>query len=124
MLLLFEFGEGCEDSLLNTRTRKWSKNWQFGMERFLQMRKMRAWKDGVVTFTSFILFGWTLLLSYVVWNPFTYNPHYKFAAACVATQFAVVIIGLAKANSCGEKVLGSALTVLSNERMLHLQHTQ
>lgn len=73
-----------------------------------------AWKNGIVTFVSFLCFGCTPLLSYVVLIPFTSNVHIKFGAACVVTAFALIVLGLAKARVSGEKYLSSAFTVLFN----------
>eukprot|EP00246_Nothoceros_aenigmaticus_P001969 TRINITY_DN12656_c0_g1_i1.p1 TRINITY_DN12656_c0_g1~~TRINITY_DN12656_c0_g1_i1.p1 ORF type:complete len:291 (-),score=55.53 TRINITY_DN12656_c0_g1_i1:144-1016(-) len=72
------------------------------------------WKHGLVTFISFLSFGCTPLLTYLIASPFTDNPHIKFAAACVVTALALVFLGLAKAKISGQAYLPSALTVLLN----------
>lgn len=72
------------------------------------------WKHGVVTFISFLAFGCTPLLTYLIASAFTSNPQVKFAAACVVTAVALVLLGLAKAKISGQGYLSSALTVLFN----------
>ncbi|CAM6127523.1 unnamed protein product [Calypogeia fissa] len=73
-----------------------------------------AWKNGVVTFVSFLCFGCTPIFAYVILNPFTNNVHVKFASACLVTALALIVLGIAKARISGGKYLSSALTVLSN----------
>ncbi|MCO5546956.1 hypothetical protein L7F22_000395 [Adiantum nelumboides] len=72
------------------------------------------WKNGCVTFLSFLCFGCTPLLAYVILNPFTSNSQIKFAAATVVTVIALVTLGLAKAKISGQKYLSSVLMVLLN----------
>ncbi|CAM6117882.1 unnamed protein product [Calypogeia fissa] len=73
-----------------------------------------AWKNGIVTFVSFLGFGCTPILAYVILSPFTNNVHVKFASACLVTALALIVLGIAKARISGGKYLSSALTVLSN----------
>ncbi|KAI5069473.1 hypothetical protein GOP47_0015774 [Adiantum capillus-veneris] len=72
------------------------------------------WKHGCVTFLSFLGFGCTPLLAYVILNPFTSNNQIKFAAAAVVTLIALVVLGLAKAKISGQKYLSSVLMVVLN----------
>ncbi|KAH7294605.1 hypothetical protein KP509_27G009500 [Ceratopteris richardii] len=74
----------------------------------------QLWKNGCVTFISFIGFGCMPLLTYVILNPFTSNVHLKFAVASAVTVVALIILGLAKAKISGEKYLSSMLMVLLN----------
>lgn len=73
-----------------------------------------AWKNGLVTFISFICFGCAPLLSFVLLNPFTNNVNFKFAAACLVTTLTLILLGIFKARISGEKWLGSILSVLGN----------
>lgn len=72
------------------------------------------WKHGCVTFVSFIGFGCTPLLAYVILNPFTSNSELKFGVACVVTTAALVVLGLAKAKISGQRYLSSVPMVLLN----------
>ena len=72
------------------------------------------WKNGFVTFISFIGFGCTPLLAYVVLNPFTENNRLKFGAACIVTAVALIVLGLAKAKISGRKYTSSISMVLLN----------
>ncbi|CAM6118749.1 unnamed protein product [Calypogeia fissa] len=70
-----------------------------------------AWKNGVVTFVSFLGFGCTPILAYVVLNSFTNNVLVKFACACLVTALALIVLGIAKARISGGKYLSSALWI-------------
>ncbi|XP_057510843.1 uncharacterized protein LOC130793241 isoform X2 [Actinidia eriantha] len=43
----------------------------------------KPWKNGLVTFVAFIVFGSAPLLSFLVLVPFTQNDSHKFVGACV-----------------------------------------
>lgn len=72
------------------------------------------WKHGLVTFVSFIGFGCTPLLTYVVLNPFTSDDQLKFGVACGVTALALIILGLAKAKISGQKYFMSVVMILLN----------
>lgn len=71
-------------------------------------------KNGLVTFCSFLAFGCTPLMSYLVLNPFTDNKNYKFLGACVVTLLALTLLGVAKARVSGQKHLSSVVVVVFN----------
>lgn len=58
----------------------------------------KAWKNGLVTFAAFILFGSAPLLSFLILIPFTNNNSIKFAGACILSVLALAILGAAKAK--------------------------
>uniref|UniRef100_A0A0C9RJ72 TSA: Wollemia nobilis Ref_Wollemi_Transcript_14993_1042 transcribed RNA sequence n=1 Tax=Wollemia nobilis TaxID=56998 RepID=A0A0C9RJ72_9CONI len=72
------------------------------------------WKHGVVTFVSFLVFGCTPLLSFLILIPFTRNPSVKFGGACLLAALALILLGLAKAKIAGHKYLTSGLMALLN----------
>merc|ERR1711915_28851 len=73
-----------------------------------------AWKSGVVTFISFLLFGCTPLLSFIVLLPVTHSDFLKFCGACVLSAVALLLLGIAKAKISGQSYVLSALMALSN----------
>jgi len=71
-------------------------------------------KNGCVTFASFLAFGSTPLLTYLILKPFTNNKDLKFLAACVVTILALALLGAAKARISGQKMLLSMVVVVFN----------
>ncbi|XP_074271240.1 uncharacterized protein LOC141596721 [Silene latifolia] len=74
----------------------------------------KPWKSGLVTFTSFLIFGSAPLLSFIILIPFTNDDNVKFIGACVLSGLALALLGLAKAKISGENYGISALVTLSN----------
>ncbi|KAI4311538.1 hypothetical protein MLD38_036425 [Melastoma candidum] len=74
----------------------------------------KPWKNGLVTFVSFIVFGSCPLLSFIILIPFTDNDTVKFIGACVLSAVALALLGLAKAKLAGESYMISALVTVIN----------
>ncbi|KAL9245320.1 hypothetical protein vseg_018984 [Gypsophila vaccaria] len=74
----------------------------------------KPWKSGLVTFTSFLLFGSAPLLSFIILIPFTDNDNIKFIGACILSALALALLGLAKAKISGESYGMSALVTFFN----------
>ncbi|XP_021717584.1 protein CCC1-like [Chenopodium quinoa] len=74
----------------------------------------KPWKSGLVTFTSFLLFGCAPLLSFIILIPFTNNDTIKFIGACILSVLALTLLGLAKAKISGGSYTLSALMTVSN----------
>lgn len=74
----------------------------------------KAWKSGVVTFASFIVFGSAPLLSFIVLIPFTRSDTLKFIGATVLSALALVLLGLAKARITGRNYAASATVTFFN----------
>ncbi|XP_018730593.2 uncharacterized protein LOC104445927 [Eucalyptus grandis] len=73
----------------------------------------KPWKNGLVTFVSFIVFGSAPLLSFIILIPFTDSDTIKFIGACVLSVLALVLLGIAKAKIAGQKyALSAFVTVL------------
>ncbi|KAL4382121.1 hypothetical protein HN51_005714 [Arachis hypogaea] len=76
--------------------------------------EVTPWKNGLVTFTSFMLFGSTPLLSFIILIPFTNNDTFKFIGACIVSAIALALLGVAKARISGERYMFSiAMTLFS-----------
>ncbi|KAL5718441.1 hypothetical protein ACHQM5_011342 [Ranunculus cassubicifolius] len=74
----------------------------------------KPWKNGLITFIAFLVFGSAPLLSYIILIPFTENQTVKFAGACVLSALALAILGIAKARIAGQNYLLSATTTVFN----------
>ncbi|KAL9228955.1 hypothetical protein vseg_004479 [Gypsophila vaccaria] len=74
----------------------------------------KPWKNGLVTFASFLVFGSAPLLSFIILIPFTNDDQVKFIGACVLSALALALLGLAKAKISGENYGVSALVTVSN----------
>ncbi|XP_051124153.1 uncharacterized protein LOC127246678 isoform X2 [Andrographis paniculata] len=74
----------------------------------------KPWKNGLVTFASFLVFGCAPLLAFIVLIPFTKSVKIKFMAACFMSALALAILGLAKAKIAGQRCLLSMATTLGN----------
>jgi VIT1/CCC1 family predicted Fe2+/Mn2+ transporter len=76
----------------------------------------KPWKNGLVTFASFCLFGSVPLLSYVVAvaNPNRPNAGFDptFMIACIMTGVTLFCLGIAKSRVTGQWWLKSGLLVL------------
>lgn len=71
-------------------------------------------KNGLVTFLSFLLFGSTPILTYLILKPITDNRDFKFLCACVVTILALALLGAAKARISGQRMLWSVVVVVFN----------
>ncbi|KAK1261404.1 hypothetical protein QJS04_geneDACA000979 [Acorus gramineus] len=74
----------------------------------------KPWKNGVVTFFAFILFGCAPLLSFMVLVPFTRDESVKFVGACVLSVSALALLGAAKARISGQSWVYSVAVTLFN----------
>ncbi|KAG0576376.1 hypothetical protein M758_5G089900 [Ceratodon purpureus] len=71
-------------------------------------------KNGCVTFVSFLAFGSTPLLTYLILTPITDSKDIKFLGACIVTILALALLGAAKARISGERILSSMAVVVFN----------
>ncbi|PON85195.1 Ccc1 family [Trema orientale] len=74
----------------------------------------KPWKNGLVTFAAFIVFGSAPLLSFIILIPFTDNESVKFLGACLLSALALAILGVAKAKIAGQNYAFSAAMTLFN----------
>ncbi|KAF3614105.1 putative SPX domain-containing membrane protein-like isoform X1 [Capsicum annuum] len=74
----------------------------------------KPWKNGLITFAAFILFGCAPLLAFIVLIPFTNNDTHKFIGACVFSAVALALLGIAKAKIAGQNYALSAGITLFN----------
>ncbi|TKY65505.1 Vacuolar iron transporter 1 [Spatholobus suberectus] len=56
-------------------------------------QEVKPWKNGLVTFASFMLFGSTPLLSFIILIPFTDSDTVKFVSACLVSALALALLG-------------------------------
>ena len=77
----------------------------------------QPWKNGVVTFVAFVLFGFIPLLSYVTANATGASDSVNFIVACVLTGVTMFLLGAAKAKFTNQSMLRSALLMLLNGGM-------
>jgi len=75
-------------------------------------QEVKPWKNGLVTFASFMLFGSTPLLSFIILIPFTDNDSIKFAGACLFSALALALLGVAKARIAGQNIIFSVAVTL------------
>jgi len=71
-------------------------------------------KNGCVTFISFLAFGCTPILTYLILKPITDNKDLKFLGACIVTILALALLGAAKARISGQRMLLSIAVVVFN----------
>ena len=74
-------------------------------------------KNGLVTFASFVIFGFIPLLSYVLAGATKASDGANFAAACALTAFTMLALGAAKAKFTNQSMVKSALLMLLNGGM-------
>ncbi|KAF4386784.1 uncharacterized protein LOC115706719 [Cannabis sativa] len=72
----------------------------------------KPWKNGLVTFAAFIIFGSAPLLSFIILIPITDNESVKFLGACLLSALALAFLGVAKAKIAGQNYALSAFTTL------------
>ncbi|CAL0304675.1 unnamed protein product [Lupinus luteus] len=77
-------------------------------------QEVKPWKNGLVTFISFILFGSIPLLSFMILIPNTNNDSVKFFSACIVCALALSLLGVAKAKIASQNYMFSiAMTLFS-----------
>lgn len=74
----------------------------------------KPWKNGLVTFVAFIIFGSAPLLSFIILIPFTDDESVKFLGACLLSALALAFLGVAKAKIAGQNYAFSAAMTLFN----------
>lgn len=77
-------------------------------------QEVKPWKNGLVTFASFMIFGSAPLLSFIILIPFTDNESVKYVCACLVSALALALLGMAKARIAGQNIMFSmAITLFS-----------
>ncbi|KAL3618689.1 hypothetical protein CASFOL_037508 [Castilleja foliolosa] len=74
----------------------------------------KPWKNGLVTFVAFLVFGSAPILSFIILIPFTNNDTIKFIGACMLSALALAFLGIAKAKIAGQSYAASAGITLFN----------
>lgn len=74
----------------------------------------KPWKNGLVTFAAFLVFGSAPLLSFIILIPFTNNDLVKFVGACILSALALALLGAAKAKIAGQNYAFSVAVTLLN----------
>lgn len=74
----------------------------------------KPWKNGLVTFVAFLVFGSAPLLGFIILIPFTNNDTHKFIGACIMSAIALVLLGIGKAKIAGQSYIPSAILTLLN----------
>lgn len=74
----------------------------------------KPWKNGLVTFAAFIIFGCAPLLAFIILIPFTNDDTHKFIGACVLSALALALLGAAKAKTVGQNYMVSVGITLFN----------
>nr|GMC82781.1 protein CCC1-like [Ipomoea batatas] len=77
-------------------------------------KKPKPWKNGLITFAAFVVFGCAPILAFIVLIPFTHNVTHKFMAACAFSAFALALLGFAKAKIASQSYSVSVAITLSN----------
>lgn len=77
-------------------------------------QEVKPWKNGLITFASFMLFGSIPLLSFIILIPFTDSDSVKFVSACLVSALGLALLGVARARIAGQKMmLTTGITLLS-----------
>ncbi|KAI3444625.1 hypothetical protein Pfo_001290 [Paulownia fortunei] len=74
----------------------------------------KPWKNGLVTFVAFLVFGCAPILAFIILIPFTNSDKIKFIGACVLSALALAILGIAKAKIAGQNYAVSMGITLFN----------
>ncbi|GFP98524.1 vacuolar iron transporter 1 [Phtheirospermum japonicum] len=74
----------------------------------------KPWKNGLVTFVAFLIFGSAPILAFIILIPFTDSDKIKFIGACVLSALALAFLGIAKAKVAGQNYAASAGITLFN----------
>ncbi|XP_027351359.1 uncharacterized protein LOC113862474 [Abrus precatorius] len=75
-------------------------------------QEVKPWKNGICTFASFMLFGSTPLLSFIILIPFTDSDTVKLVSACFVSALALALLGVAKAKIAGQNIMFSVTITL------------
>ncbi|CAI8613085.1 unnamed protein product [Vicia faba] len=68
-------------------------------------QEKKPWKNGLVTFASFMVFGSIPLLSFIILIPFTDNDSVKFVSACLVSSLGLALLGVARARIAGQNMM-------------------
>eukprot|EP00257_Ricinus_communis_P001478 XP_002511783.2 vacuolar iron transporter homolog 2.1 [Ricinus communis] len=74
----------------------------------------KPWKNALVTFLAFLVFGSLPLLSFIVLIPFTNSDQVKFTGACALAAAALVLLGISKGKIAGQSYVPSVVITLTN----------
>ncbi|KAH6830798.1 hypothetical protein C2S53_009556 [Perilla frutescens var. hirtella] len=74
----------------------------------------KPWKNGIITFVAFVIFGCAPLLAFIILIPFTNSDTIKFIGACLMSALALAILGIAKAKFAGQNYMLSMAITLFN----------
>ncbi|XP_057780687.1 vacuolar iron transporter 2-like [Salvia miltiorrhiza] len=74
----------------------------------------KPWKNGLITFVAFLVFGCAPILAFIILIPFTDNDQIKFVGACVLSALALALLGIAKAKFAGQNYVASVGITLFN----------
>ncbi|KAK3278055.1 hypothetical protein CYMTET_13975 [Cymbomonas tetramitiformis] len=72
------------------------------------------WKNGVVTFLAFCLFGFVPLTAYIILPPLDVDSNITFAVSCVLTALTMFGLGVVKANFTNQSKVKSGSLMLMN----------
>ncbi|XVF79963.1 hypothetical protein PTKIN_Ptkin15bG0032400 [Pterospermum kingtungense] len=79
-----------------------------------QGEDQKPWKNGLVTFMAFVVFGAAPLLSYIILKPSTDDDLVMFIGACFMSAIALALLGIARAKIAGKNYPMSVGIVLLN----------
>ncbi|KAL8495384.1 hypothetical protein ACS0TY_019506 [Phlomoides rotata] len=74
----------------------------------------KPWKNGLITFVAFVVFGSAPILGFIVLIPFTKSDKIKFVGACVLSAVALALLGIAKAKIAAQNYAASMGITLVN----------
>lgn len=74
----------------------------------------KPWKNGLITFVAFVVFGSAPILAFIVLIPFTKSDKIKFIGACVLSAVALALLGIAKAKIAAQNYAASMGITLVN----------
>lgn len=77
-------------------------------------QREKPWKNGVITFVAFLVFGSAPILAFIVLIPFTSSDKIKFIGACVLSAVALALLGIAKAKIAAQNYAASMGITLLN----------
>ncbi|XP_022769502.1 uncharacterized protein LOC111313012 [Durio zibethinus] len=72
------------------------------------------WKNGVVTFVAFVVFGTAPLLSFIILKSFADNDLVMFVGACFMSALALALLGIGRAKIAGKNYPSSVAIVMLN----------
>lgn len=76
-------------------------------------QEVKPWKNGLVTFASFMVFGSIPLLSFIILIPFTDSDSVKFVSSCLVSALGLAILGAVRARVSGQNMMFSMAVTVS-----------